>query len=161
MKIIDPILSGSVLISGSFIVNGVDTSQGAVTSSFALTSSFAEKIGHDVVGYTNISPEFKSTVILTAGGAINVDCSTAQTFTLSPNQNFTLNVTNPRVGQTKFIVITGAGGGYGQSWTVEGSTGTFNRIAGGYNDTSGMKNFIQLSCVSSTEFWYSISQIDS
>ena len=137
------------------------TATSASFASTATSSSFAANLGADSVGYGNIANEFKSTEALTAAGSIDVNFSNAQIFTLTPAQNFTLNITNPRVGQTKFIVITGAGGSYGLSWTVGGSSGTFNRIAGAYNDTSSTKNFIQISCVSATEFWYSVSQIDS
>ena len=153
MLILNPTVSGSFKLS-------TETELTATSASFATTSSYSNSIAENSVGYSNISSEFKASIVLTAGGSVDVDCSTGQTFTLTPDQNFALNITNPRIGQTKFLVITGAGGGYGLSWTVNGSAGTFNRIAGAYNDTTATKNFIQLSCVSATEFWYSISQID-
>ena len=57
--------------------------------------------------------------------------------------------------------MTGAGSSYTLSFQVGGSSGTFNKIAGDYDDTSSKKNLIQITCVASTEFWYSISQIAS
>lgn len=175
MLILNPTVSGSFNLSSEISLTATSASfaDTATSASFATTatsasfastaisSSFAANLGADSVGYDNIANEFKSTDALTAAGSIDVNFSNAQIFTLTPTQNFTLNITNPRVGQTKFIVITGAGGSYGISWTVGGSSGTFNRIAGAYNDTSSTKNFIQISCVSATEFWYSISQINS
>jgi NAD-dependent SIR2 family protein deacetylase len=61
---------------------------------------------------------------------------------------------------SKVIVITGAGGSYtADTWTVGGAAGTFNKISGDYSDTAAAKNFIQITCVGATEFWYTISQI--
>ena len=60
------------------------------------------------------------------------------------------------------MIVTGAGSSYtADTWTVGGSSGTFNKIAGTYDDTSSKKNFYQITCVGATEFWYSISQIAS
>ena len=74
--------------------------------------------------------------------------------------NVTLNITNPVIGVSKVIVITGAGSSYtADTWTVGGASGTFNKISGDYDDTSSTKNFIQITCVGATEFWYTISQI--
>ena len=57
------------------------------------------------------------------------------------------------------VIVTGAGGSYTLTFNVGGVAGTFNKISGDYDDTASTKNFIQLTCVSTTEFWYSISQI--
>ena len=113
------------------------------------------------ISYEKIDNEFNSSISLTAGASVNVDFDIGQVFNLTPNQNTTLNITNPKVGITKAIILTGAGGSYTLAFTVGGVSGTFNKIAGEYDDTSSTKNFIQILCVSSTEFWYSISQIAS
>ena len=60
---------------------------------------------------------------------------------------------------TKIIVVTGAGSSYTLGFTVGGAAGTFNKISGTYDDTASAKNFIQITCVGATEFWYTISQI--
>ena len=143
-----PIFSGSISMSGSLTVNGNDLSNGATPIDGTVSS-------------VKLAAEFNTSSALSAGAAVNVDCSTAQVFSLTPDQNTALNITNPRIGSTKIIVVTGAGGGYSLSWTVGGSSGTFNLVAGTYNDTSATKNFIQLTCVAPTEFWYTISQIAS
>ena len=57
------------------------------------------------------------------------------------------SVTSAKVG-TEFITSS-----------VLTPAGTFNKISGTYDDTSAKKNFIQITCVSATEFWYTISQI--
>jgi hypothetical protein len=117
------------------------------------------KLADDSVSFEKVDAEFTTSSTLTAGATVNVDFDAAQVFTLTPNQNTTLNITNPKVGITKAIILTGAGGSYTLAFTVGGASGTFNKIAGDYDDTSSTKNFIQILCVSSTEFWYSISQI--
>ena len=119
----------------------------------------AAKIADDVVSYEKIDNEFTTSSVLTAGATVDVDFDAAQLFTLTPDQNTTLNITNPKIGITKSIIVTGAGGSYTLAFTVGGASGTFNLIAGEYDDTSSTKNFIQIICVSATEFWYSISQI--
>lgn len=143
-----PIFSGSISMSGSLSVNGNDLSNGATPIDGTVSNA-------------KLAAEFNTTSTLTAGASVDVDCSSAQVFSLTPDQNTALNITNPRVGSTKLIVVTGAGGGYALSWTVGGSSGTFNLVAGTYNDTLSTKNFIQLTCVAPTEFWYTISQIAS
>jgi hypothetical protein len=117
------------------------------------------EVKDDGISYEKIDAEFSTSDALTAGATVDVDFDAAQVFTLTPNQNTTLNITNPKVGITKAIILTGAGGSYTLAFTVGGASGTFNKIAGDYDDTSSTKNFIQIICVSATEFWYSISQI--
>ena len=118
------------------------------------------KIADDAVNYEKVDDEFTTSDVLTAGATVAVDFDAAQVFTLTPNANTTFNITNPKIGVTKTIIVTGAGSSYtADTWTVGGGAGTFNRIAGEYDDTSSTKNFYQITCVSTTEFWYSISQI--
>ena len=116
-------------------------------------------LADDTISYEKIDNEFTTSNVLTAGATVDVDFDAAQVFTLTPDQNTTLNITNPKIGITKAIIVTGAGSAYTLAFTVGGANGTFNLIAGEYDDTSSTKNFIQIICVSSTEFWYSISQI--
>ena len=60
------------------------------------------------------------------------------------------------------MIVTGAGGSYtADTWQVGGGAGTFNKINGAYDNTNSVKNLYQITCVSATEFWYSISQIAS
>ena len=137
-------------------------SNGSIDSDkIANNAVVADKIANDVVSYEKIDNEFTTSSVLTAGATVDVDFDAAQIFTLTPDQNTTLNITNPKIGMTKAIILTGAGGSYTLSFTVGGSAGTFNLIGGEYDDTSSTKNFIQIICVSATEFWYSISQIAS
>ena len=118
-------------------------------------------LADDVVSYEKIDDEFSTSDVLTAAATVNVDFDAAQIFTLTPDQSTTLNITNPKIGITKSVIVTGAGSSYTLAFTVGGASGTFNLIAGEYDDTTSTKNFIQIICVSATEFWYSISQIAS
>ena len=117
------------------------------------------KLAASSVTSIKVGTEFVTSSVLTPAATINVDYTAAQVFTLTPNANTTLNITNPIIGVTKAIVVTGAGGSYTIAYTVGGSAGTFNKISGDYSDTAAAKNFIQITCVGATEFWYTISQI--
>ena len=130
------------------ITGDVSVSAGAVT------------IANDAVSFEKVDAEFTTSSALSAGATVAVDFDAAQVFTLTPNASTTFNITNPKIGVTKTLIVTGAGGSYtADTWQVGGVSGTFNRIAGTYDDTSSTKNFYQITCVSATEFWYSISQI--
>ncbi len=125
----------------------------------ALTKVTSNVLGNDSVTNTQVGTEFTSTSALTAGATVALDYTSAQVFTLTPNANTTINITNPVIGVSKVIVMTGAGGSNTLTFNVGGAAGTFNKISGDYDDTSSKKNFIQITCVGNTEFWYSISQI--
>jgi len=117
------------------------------------------KILDDSVTNAKVGVEFTTASALVAGATVALDYIAAQVFTLTPNANTTLNITNPVIGISKVIVMTGAGGSYTLTFNVGGAAGTFNKISGDYSDTAAAKNFIQITCVGATEFWYTISQI--
>tara|TARA_R110002020_G_scaffold453806_2_gene668882 strand:- start:1360 stop:2352 length:993 start_codon:yes stop_codon:yes gene_type:complete len=120
------------------------------------------KLAADSVTYEKVDDEFTTVNALSAGSTVVVNFDDAQVFTLTPNASTTFNVTNPKIGITKTLIVTGAGGSYtADTWQVGGGSGTFNKIAGTYDDTGSKKNLYQITCVSATEFWYSISQIAS
>jgi hypothetical protein len=138
---------------------GVIAAGGIHTNNLIDDAVTTGKLAADSVTSVKVGTEFTTASALTAAATIDVDYTTAQVFTLTPNANTTLNITNPVIGVAKTIIVTGAGGTYTVAYTVGGAAGTFNLIAGEYDDTSAKKNFIQITCVSATEFWYSISQI--
>jgi len=117
------------------------------------------KLADDSVTSAKAGVEFTTSYALTAAATIDVNYTAYQVFTLTPNANTTLNITNPVIGISKVIVMTGAGGSYTLTFNVGGAAGTFNKISGDYSDTAAAKNFIQITCVGATEFWYTISQI--
>ena len=136
-----------------------DGSTLSITGDISMSAG-AVTIANDTINFEKVDAEFTTSSALTAGSTVNVDFDAAQVFTLTPNANTTFNITNPKIGVTKSIIVTGSGSTYtADTWTVGGASGTFNKITGTYDDTSSTKNFYQITCVSATEFWYSISQI--
>ena len=117
------------------------------------------KIAGDSITNEKAGAEFTTASALTMASPVALDYTAAQVFTLTPNANMTINITNPVIGVSKVIVITGGGGSSTLTFNVGGAAGTFNKISGTYDDTASTKNFIQITCVSNSEFWYSISQI--
>ena len=136
-------------------------SNAVVAASIASNAVTTAKIADDAVSFEKVDAEFTTSSALTAAATVAVNFDAAQVFTLTVNQNTTLNVTNPKIGITKTLVLTGSGGSRTIAFQVGGSSGTFNKIAGDYDDTSGKKNLISITCVSATEFWYAINQIAS
>ena len=115
----------------------------------------------NAINYEKIDDEFSTVDALSAAAQVDVNFDAAQVFTLTPDQNTTLNVTNPKIGITKTVIMTGSGGSRTLAFKVGGSSGTFNKIAGDYDDTSNKKNLISITCVAATEFWFAINQIAS
>ena len=113
----------------------------------------------DSITSSKVGNEFKTSAAVGSSATENIDWTSAQIFTLTPSQSTTLNVTNPVIGIQKTFIITGSGSSYTITLNVGGSAGTFNLISGEYDDTAGVKNLFSILSVSSTEFWYSISQI--
>jgi len=116
---------------------------------------------------TMLGAEFTASAALSSGTTVAVDTDTADVFTLTLGHSATLNFTNVAIGDFKTIIITGGGGSYTvalgtitdtSSTTV---TGSFNKISGTYSDTSSAKNLLQIKFISTTEAWYSYSQISS
>ena len=133
---------------------------GAVTTSKIVDANVTTgKLATSSVTSIKVGTEFTTATVLTPAATIEVSYTAAQVFTLTPNANTTLNITNPVIGVTKTIVITGGGGSYTMAYNVGGAAGTFNKISGTYDDTAGKKNLVQITCVSATEFWYACSQI--
>ena len=141
------------------VTSNVLNDDAVTTSKIVNANVTSSKLAAASVTSTKVGTEFTTATALTPAATIDVDYTAAQVFTLTPNANTTLNITNPVIGVTKAIVVTGAGGSYTLGFTVGGSAGTFNKISGDYSDTAAAKNFIQITCVGATEFWYTISQI--
>lgn len=141
------------------VTSNVLNDDAVTTSKIVNANVTSSKLAAASVTSTKVGTEFTTATALTPAATIDVNYTAAQVFTLTPNANTTLNITNPVIGVTKAIVITGAGSSYTVGYTVGGSAGTFNKISGTYDDTAAAKNFIQITCVGATEFWYTISQI--
>lgn len=149
-------LASNAVVEASMVDDAVTAAK--LASNAVVNASIAD----NAVNYEKVDDEFTTVDTLSAAAIVAVDFDAAQVFTLTPNANTTLNITNPKIGVTKTLIVTGAGSSYtADTWQVGGGSGTFNKIAGTYDDTSSKKNLYQITCVSATEFWYSISQIAS
>ena len=141
------------------VTSNVLNDDAVTTSKIVDVNVTTGKLADDSVTSAKAGSEFTTATALIAGATVALDYTAAQVFTLTPNANTTINITNPVIGVTKVIVMTGAGGSNTLAFNVGGAAGTFNKISGDYDDTSATKNFIQVTCVGATEFWYTISQI--
>ncbi len=109
-----------------------------------------------------LGAEFTASQALTSASAITVNTNLADVFTLTLGHSATLNFTNVAIGDLKSIIITGGGGSYTVTLgTINTASATYNRISGTYSDTSSAKNLLQIKFISTTEAWYSYSQIAS
>ena len=126
-------------------VTGNVLNDGAVTTSKIVDANVTTgKLATSSVTSIKVGTEFTTATVLTPAATIEVSYTAAQVFTLTPNANTTLNITNPVIGVTKTIVITGGGGSYTIAYNVGGAAGTFNKISGTYDDTAGKKNLVQI-----------------
>ena len=128
---------------------------GDVTGTTALT------IANDVVTAAKLADEFTAAQAVTSAAAITLDGGAYDVFTWTSGHSTTLAFTNITLGMTKSIIITGSGGSNTVAFgNINGSSGTFNLISGTYSDAA-VKNLIQLKFISTSECWYTISQISS
>ncbi len=141
------------------VTSNVLNDDAVTTSKIVDVNVTTGKLADDSVTSAKAGSEFTTATALTMASPVALDYTDAQVFTLTPNANMTINITSPVIGVTKAIVITGGGGSSTLTFNVGGAAGTFNKISGDYDDTSATKNFIQVTCVGATEFWYTISQI--
>tara|TARA_A100001391_G_C5084432_1_gene280730 strand:- start:5646 stop:6581 length:936 start_codon:yes stop_codon:yes gene_type:complete len=111
---------------------------------------------------TMLGAEFTASQALSSGTTVAVNTNLADVFTLTLGHSATLNFTNVAVGDLKTIIITGGGGSYTLALgTINTASATYNKISGTYSDTSSAKNLLQIKFISTTEAWYSYSQIAS
>jgi len=126
-------------------------------------SAGAVTIANDAVNTAKLGAEFTEADAETSATTITIDTSSADVFTWTAGHSTTLSFTNVVVGKTKTLQITGGGASYtvafDTSTGINGGAATFNRIAGEYDDTSSTKNLIQIKFISTSEAWYTISQI--
>jgi len=103
-----------------------------------------------------ISDEFQTAHSLTAGATVDLDFNSAQVFTLVPNQNTTFTFSDFSIGMVKILRINGTGASKTLTFPTEAIL-----LGGAYDDTSNVKNFIQIVCTSDAgngEFFYTISK---
>ncbi len=92
-----------------------------------------------------------------ANSAASVDWNSSAIFTITPNEAVTLTFTDYKPGMVKAIVATGAGGSGALTFPIQ----AIDLAGTEFDNTSGVKNFIQIICTSDSgngEFFYTITQ---
>lgn len=118
------------------------------------------QIADDGVDHDQLANRYTASSAVTSATAITIDTSTADVFTWTAGHSTTVAFTNVKVGSTCALIVTGGGSSYTFALgNINGSSGTFNRLAGTYDDTSSTKNLIEFKFISTSEAWYQISQI--
>jgi len=144
--------AGTGLSYSSGVIN-LDAHTGDVTGTTALT------IANDVVTAAKLADEFTTAQAVTSAASLDLDGGAYDVFTWTAAHSTTIEFSNITIGMTKTLQITGSGGALTVAFNdINGSTGTFNLTSGTYSDAA-VKNLIQLKFISTSECWYTISQI--
>ena len=141
-------------------INGDKIADDAINSEHYTDGSIdTAHIADDQVTYNKMGAEFTASSSVSSASTIAIDCDTADVYTWTAGHSATLNFTDIEIGMTKSFYIIGGGGSYTMTLgTMNGSSGTWNKITGDYDDTSSKKNLIQIKFVSTSIAWYTISQ---
>ena len=120
------------------------------------------QIADNGVDHDQLANRYTASSAVTSATAITIDTSAADVFTWTAGHSTTIAFTNVKIGSTCSLIVTGGGSSYTLSLgNINGSSGTFNKLAGTYDDTSSTKNLIEFKFISTSEAWYQISQIAS
>lgn len=126
----------------------------------AITKVSGDVIANDAIDHDQLAGRYTASSAVTSSTAITINTESADVFTWTAGHSTTLAFTNVKVGSTCTIQITGGGGSYTLALgNINGASGTFNKLAGTYDDTSSAKNLIEFKFISTSEAWYQISQI--
>ena len=118
------------------------------------------QIADNGVDHDQLANRYTASSAVTSAASITIDTSSADVFTWTAGHSTTVAFTNVKVGSTCALIVTGGGSSYTLALgNINGSSGTFNRLAGTYDDTSSTKNLIEFKFISISEAWYQISQI--
>ena len=146
-------LAASAVVTASMVDDAVTAAK--LASNAVVTASITD----DNVTYDKMGAEFTASSSVSSASTIAIDCDTADVYTWTAGHSATLNFTDIEIGMTKSFYIIGGGGSYTMTLgTMNGSSGTWNKITGDYDDTSSKKNLIQIKFVSTSIAWYTISQ---
>ena len=119
-------------------------------------------LSDDSITSDKLGAEYTSAQAVTSAATITLDTDAYDVFTWTVGHTANIDFTNVVIGKVKTLVVTGGGSSYGLTLrNINGSTGTFNKISGTYDDTSSTKNIIQIKFISTSEAWYTISKIGS
>ena len=160
--------SGDVTVSlaSSAAGNGLSYTSGVlavgVDDSTIELSSDAVRVKDDGITVAKLADEFTTAQAVSSAASITLDTTAYDVYTWTAGHSATIDFTNVVIGMVKTIVVTGGGGSYTLTLqNINGSSGTFNKISGTYDDTSSTKNIIQFKFISTSEAWYTISKIGS
>jgi len=141
--------------------NFEDAIFGNISGDATVAAGGALTIANDAVEASMLADEFTEAQAVTSASSITLDGGAYDVFTWTSGHSTTLAFTNITLGMTKSIIIIGSGGSNTVAFgNINGSSGTFNLISGTYSDAA-VKNLIQLKFISTSECWYTISQISS
>ena len=146
---------------GTFSYVNASTFDGAfssLTGTPNTLSGYGITDGLSSVGFSDLNNEFKTvatavTLSSSTTTATN-DFSASAVFPItlaSDATNTTITYSNTTIGQTKILKVTGSGG----TGTV---TITGTKLSGTLDQTSATVNYIQVTCLGTSEFIYTISQ---
>lgn len=122
----------------------------------------AIRIKDDGVTHDKLAARYTSSESVTSASSITINTENADIFTWTAGHSATIDFTNVKIGDVVTLQVTGGGGSYTLTLqNINASAGTFNKIAGDYDDTSATKNLIEFKFISTSEAWYQISQIAS
>lgn len=127
----------------------------------AITKITTDVISDDSITSAKLGAEYTTLDALSAASTVTCATNDHDIFTLTIDQATAVNFTGVVAGMSKTVIITGDGTNSPTLTNINGSSGTFNKISGTYDTTSSTKNFIQLKFISTSECWYTISQIAS
>lgn len=133
-----------------------------VTASVVDANITSAKIANDSITNDKLGVEYTNAQAVSSAAAITLNTNLYDVFTWTVGHTATVDFTNVVIGKVKTLVVTGGGSSYALTLrNINGSTGTFNKISGTYDDTSSTKNIIQIKFISTSEAWYTISKIGS
>ena len=144
-------------------VDGTKIADDSINSEHYVDGSIdTAHIADDQVTAGKLADEFTAAQAISSAATMTLDGGAYDVFTwTSGHSTNTCSFTNITLGMTKTLMITGSGGSNTVVFDeINGAGGTFNLISGTYSDAA-VKNLIQLKFISTSECWYTISQISS
>ena len=153
--------AGAATIAAQAVENSMIADDAVGADELASDAVVTASIADDAVSAGKLGVEFTAAQAVTSATTLALDGGAYDVFHWTAAHSTTIEFTNITLGMTKSLMITGSGGSLTVAFDdINGSSGTFNLISGTYSDAA-VKNLIQLKFISTSECWYTISQIAS
>ena len=153
--------AGAATIAAQAVENSMIADDAVGADELASDAVVTASIVDDAVTAGKLADEFTAAQAVTSATTLALDGGAYDVFHWTAGHSTTIEFTNITLGMTKSLMITGSGGSLTVAFDdINGSSGTFNLISGTYSDAA-VKNLIQLKFISTSECWYTISQIAS